>query len=526
MGTSVPSDVEFQALKQEVASLTQRVSALEGEQPTPPPPLPANVTVLDDFRLTYSGAWSVSSDTTKYGGSDHYSETAGSSATLKFQLSAPGKVRIYGAKASHHGIVVMVVDDNTSAAVDVDCYSASRSEVALLQETAALEAGAHKLVFTIAGRHNPSSTGDTVAIDKLEVENLASVEDPPPAPVTSGAFELGLCPTSQSPVNAGVSWPAAVTNALKPCITWIKQHTANFGGAIGIDGAVGQYNWSTLDVRLDAARAMGIPGSKILVTLYRAPYWVVGKQSGTYDIGAPIDDAAHRTMLVQWAKAVVDHCYTKYGVENFDYYNEMKGYDLWWVGDRYMRDFNAIWDGVFNPYKQTGASSIPKFYGPYSVFSNDQFKGWGNGEISGDWGSIDPNITNGYRKFKKDAHGFSGISVDVSMGQYNGYSTGNYNPKKLSVDVQQHYFYDVAKWLRATFPDSKIICSEFYYGGSFTTCADLFKQGLGGTAAGNDGNGVILAWSEPNLLALVDGAGKRTALGNEFASYRAAHKAG
>lgn len=69
--------------------------------------------------LTFTGTWFP-------GTVDTHTRQAGATATLSFTGTG---VRLYGTKASHHGIATVSIDGRP--AVDVDQYAATRTDGAL-----------------------------------------------------------------------------------------------------------------------------------------------------------------------------------------------------------------------------------------------------------------------------------------------------------------------------------------------------------------------------------------------------------
>ncbi|HMA46061.1 MAG TPA: hypothetical protein VKP11_02465, partial [Frankiaceae bacterium] len=82
----------------------------------PPPPAAdtAGAVVVDDAavgtgpnQFSYAGEWQTSAGAGKYAGSDHYSATAGATATVRFTGTG---ITLYGAKAPWHGTATVSVD--------------------------------------------------------------------------------------------------------------------------------------------------------------------------------------------------------------------------------------------------------------------------------------------------------------------------------------------------------------------------------------------------------------------------------
>ncbi|HEX4476362.1 MAG TPA: hypothetical protein VH142_14850, partial [Polyangiaceae bacterium] len=91
----------------------------------------------------YAGEWSTSEAPEKFDGDDHYSATTGATATLHFDgISAT----FYAAKASHHGIATVSIDNGTPS--DVDLYAATRADDVAVWNSGTLADAPHTLVVT------------------------------------------------------------------------------------------------------------------------------------------------------------------------------------------------------------------------------------------------------------------------------------------------------------------------------------------------------------------------------------------
>lgn len=143
------------------------------------------VTTYDDkaaFEYSTSPSWSSAVDIVKYGGDEHFTSNANATATAKIAITGgAGGFKAYGAKASHHGIMTVTIDGG--AQTDIDCYSATRIEDALLWTSPLLSVGEHTIIFNCALRHNPSSTDFVVALDKVDViDGTVTQPNSPPPP--------------------------------------------------------------------------------------------------------------------------------------------------------------------------------------------------------------------------------------------------------------------------------------------------------------------------------------------------------
>ena len=155
-----------------VAAL-DRIDVIDAPTTTPVPAPPPSLSpgTYNDTSLSYTGDWGTSSGAGKYGGDDHYSTSTGASASVRF---TGVQVELYAAKASHHGIAAIRIDNGQETLVDL--YSANRQEQALFYTSPVLAKGTHTLQIRVTGSKNAQSSGAVVAIDRLDV-----IEDAPPA---------------------------------------------------------------------------------------------------------------------------------------------------------------------------------------------------------------------------------------------------------------------------------------------------------------------------------------------------------
>jgi hypothetical protein len=124
--------------------------------------------------FAYSGTWGVSKGTAKYLGDDHWSATTGSSYTLRFTGT---QVKLYGAKAPHHGKASVSVNGGSSTTIDL--YSSTRQDNVLIYQSAVLGSQAHTVKVTVTGTKNASSSGYGISVDRAVVSTptLVAVND-------------------------------------------------------------------------------------------------------------------------------------------------------------------------------------------------------------------------------------------------------------------------------------------------------------------------------------------------------------
>lgn len=132
---------------------------------------PGTVKTLNDAstgtglnQFEYAGTWSTSAGTGKWNGDDHYTVVSNSYYQVDFNGT---QVKLYGSKDAHHGIAAVSIDGGPE--VDVDFYSAARSDQALLWTSPVLSAGNHTVKVRAKGTKHASSTGIVITADRVDV---------------------------------------------------------------------------------------------------------------------------------------------------------------------------------------------------------------------------------------------------------------------------------------------------------------------------------------------------------------------
>ena len=161
-----------------------------------------------------------------------YSNVANNSATVSFTGT---KVELYSAKASHHGIVAVSIDNGPETMVDL--YSASRQNFAMVFASANLASGQHSLKMRVTGSKNSSATGAYVILDYIAIHTggTTAVSSVAVAPATvnmvvngTGQLTKTISPSSAS--NQDVKWtssnPAVATVSATGLVTAKASGTA------------------------------------------------------------------------------------------------------------------------------------------------------------------------------------------------------------------------------------------------------------------------------------------------------------
>lgn len=481
--------------------VTLAASGTAVDPPPPPPPPPVAVALDDQTVLAYSDGWLTASDSAKFGGTERYASNAGATATLKLTTTAGGKVRFYGARDIHHGLLSVTVDDGPP--IPFDCYGSIRAETQLLAQLSKGTAGPHTIVITVLGKHGVDATGNVVALDKVEVEGLVSYTPPPapPPPPAQKDFQLGIVYTTDGPVRRFTPMPSGMGANLAKCCTAAAQHLSrSFGSSMGDHR--GALDWSSLDTRV---QNMAVQGASLrMIYLYAATVEQSGLAEWSWDIAPPKDVDGFARLCHD---AVLR--YLPRGVTHYPVWNELKGMSF----DAYLVMYKAIWKAI----KSDPRTAPAQIGGPYAIMMNHQDNRWG-GSLKGAWGGVDPATTAFYDRFFAECeHDFA--VADISMGDIDGNRPGgSYNPKGLPFSTTALYARDCAAFLRKR-TSKPIFAAEAYWGSAsqWLEFASRWQEG---------GGNVFMLWHERDGVAgrLVNADGSLTDLGSRWAAWQTAKR--
>ncbi|WP_052702762.1 RHS repeat-associated core domain-containing protein [Paenibacillus beijingensis] len=120
--------------------------------------------------IVYSGAWTLSTDSSDYGGSSTYSSVATNSAEFTFTGSS---VDVAMRKGAYSGKVDVVLD-GTVVATDIDLYSSSYRFQQFVYTSGTLSFGKHTIKIVVKGTKNASSLNTNVVLDYIQYDNGGS----------------------------------------------------------------------------------------------------------------------------------------------------------------------------------------------------------------------------------------------------------------------------------------------------------------------------------------------------------------
>jgi len=171
---------------------TSAPTATVTPNPTPTPTAaPSPSVVLNDTAFAYAGTWSTSTGATKYASDDHYTSVTGSTYSVTFVGTS---LRFYASLASHHGIAAVSIDGGPES--DVDLYSATRQDQALIYATPTLSNATHTVKMRVTGRRNPASTDFVVTADRADLVGSPVLPTPTPTPLPTPTPTASPTPTT------------------------------------------------------------------------------------------------------------------------------------------------------------------------------------------------------------------------------------------------------------------------------------------------------------------------------------------
>jgi len=124
------------------------------------------VTSVNDNAFSYSGSWSLATGAGKYLDDDHYTNSTNAFYTYTFTGT---KAQVFAATAPWHGRAGISVDGGLETLVDL--YSPTKVNQVPIYTSPSLPTGTHTVKVRCAGTHNPSSTGNYITADRIDITN-------------------------------------------------------------------------------------------------------------------------------------------------------------------------------------------------------------------------------------------------------------------------------------------------------------------------------------------------------------------
>jgi hypothetical protein len=326
--------------------------------------------------------------------------------------------------------------------------------------------------------------GAIVAVALAAVLYAASRPEPDPE---LAAFNVGVTHTR---ISADEWQPTeAVEGArdvLRDTVTVQNQHLMGFG-ALNPQPAPGDYDWTSLDARVELMRDTGALG---VMTLCCAPDWMKGGDVGETDwdrLEVAPDPAHYADFAALAAEAAARYP----DIEYFLVWNELKGFYLdgedRWDYEGYTELYNLVYEAVKE------ARPDAKIGGPYVVMDS-----WEPGDtpshpsgISGIWGELDQRPLDAIAYWLDNALGADFIVVD-------GRSSGYGDTSEVDPFVALEKFAAVNGWLQER-TELPLWWAEYYASHPSVTDPDIERQVLvaGLELLRANGVQVVLLW-DPN----------------------------
>jgi Glycosyl hydrolases family 39 len=230
------------------------------------------------------------------------------------------------------------------------------------------------------------------------------------------SFAVGVTHTQYSIDPWGDEQATARARAvLSATATYQNQHIFGWG-VLNPEPSPGQYDWSSLDRRMQLIRSTGgIP----VITLCCAPDWMKGGRPGQTD-WRRLEEAPSPQHYADFATLAAAVARRYRDVRYFQVWNELKGF--WnntlnrWDYEGYTRLYNAVYDALkaVDPSLQIG--------GPYVVLDTwqDPAAGGHASDLSGACGTIDQRGLTALDYWLMHKRGAQFISIDASSAPRDG----------------------------------------------------------------------------------------------------------
>jgi hypothetical protein len=358
-------------------------------------------------------------------------------------------------------VVVLVI-----AAAAVGRLTAPDDAPAVLGSAPAATTGSAGKSAVTAGRSPTTTTLPPIAVDKFFYGWTHEQYSP---------AESYLDSTARQRAEAVLREAAPIQN----------QHIFGWG-AFNPEPSPGDYNWSSLDSRVELmARTGGIP----VITLCCAPDWMKGGRPGQTDFNrlaeAPFAEHydAFASLSAQVAARYPD-------VKYFLVWNELKGFynstSNRWDYEAYTTLYNKVYDAVkkVRPDANIG--------GPYVVLDS-----WGvapieaASDLRGPWGTADQRALDVVNYWLKNKHGAQFIAVDGYIGARDNRAVEDPSGKFAALTAWLRDRTDLPIWWAELHPTPATVTTD---DGRATSVIDA----LDGVARA--GGNVVLLWDPNNFL--------------------------
>jgi len=265
----------------------------------------------------------------------------------------------------------------------------------------------------------------------------------------AGPLELGVTHTQYS---LDATEPAdarqrGVDILSEPGGVWQNHHLMGFG-TLNPEPAPGEYDWSSLDRRMQLTKDTG--GRNVL-TLCCAPDWMKGGTPGETD-WSRLEEAPEGDFFDDFANLAAEAVRRYPQVERVLVWNELKGFYRdslnRWDYEGYTKLYNRVYDAVkaVRPDVAVG--------GPYAVLTSIDPGQPDASAVGGDWGVADQRALDIVDYWLDNNVGADFIAVDGSTSTRQG-------TVPTPLDVGARKFADLTTWLRER-TELPIWWAEFY----------------------------------------------------------------
>jgi hypothetical protein len=265
------------------------------------------------------------------------------------------------------------------------------------------------------------------------------------------ATELGVTHTRQS---LDDTEPAEARDRGKQILAgqgdeYQNHHLMGFG-TLNPEPAPGQYDWSSLDRRMQLTKDTG---GKAMMTLCCAPDWMKGGQPGQTD-WSRLEEAPTPDHYGDYATLAAEAVKRYPQVDRVMVWNEFKGFfddgQNRWSYENYTNFYNQVYTAV------KAARPDVKVGGPYVVMDSVAQGSPFASDVSGPWGTLDRRPLDVLDYWLKNKAGADFAVVDGST------TNKGVQDAVSPVDVGAQKFGVVQDWISKRAPDLPVWWAEFY----------------------------------------------------------------
>ena len=251
------------------------------------------------FKFDSVASWPYGSQSGAYQGDNHWSDVTNASYQVPFSGT---QIKLYGARAPQHGIAAVSIDGG--AETNVDTYSATRADGALLWSSPVLPGGTHSLKVRVTGMRNVGASGSYITADRVDIAN--------------GGLNLLSNPGFESGLSGWSTWPAGSSQA----------YTDVWGPHSGTSDLV---QWSSSPYQVATYQAV----SGLSNGLYTVRAWVKGsggQQLYVKNFGGP-QRTAYLTASDSFREVVIGNVNVTNGYAEVGFWTDDPAGGQWLIAD-------------------------------------------------------------------------------------------------------------------------------------------------------------------------------------------------